>query len=89
MIEIVIPLTQILNSIPLEIILSVFLVTIGSLLIFIFRGYLQLVILGSLFIVLGFICLSQYILIDMVIPAMPTIPPNWLNVAFPISIKVV
>ena len=88
MIEIVIPLTQILSVIPLEILLSLIFMSIGISILFIFRGYLQLVILGSLFVVLGFICLSQYILIDMIIPSMPTIPPSWSNVTFPISVKV-
>lgn len=89
MIEIVIPLTQILNVIPKEILWFLIFVSIGISIIFIFRGYIQFVLLGSLFICLGFICLLQYILFFVVIPVAPPIPPNWLNVTFPISVKVV
>lgn len=89
MIEIVIPLTQILSVIPLEILWFLIFMSIGISIIFIFRGYIQFVLLGSLFICLSFICLLQYILFFVVIPAAPPIPTNWLNITFPVSVRVV
>lgn len=89
MIEIVIPLTQILNMIPKEIMVSLFFIIIGSLFIFIFRGCVQLVILGGMCICMGILFLCYYMLVFTVIPAMPPIPPQWTNVTFPISVKVV
>jgi 1,4-dihydroxy-2-naphthoate octaprenyltransferase len=73
MIEIVIPLSQILNAIPIEIIFSIFFIAIGSLLSFIFRSAPQLVMLGALCICMGLICLLQYISFFMIVPSMPLV----------------
>lgn len=89
MIEIVIPLSQILDVIPIEIIFSIFLMVIGASLIFIFESDLQLDILGALCICMGLICLLQYILGFMIISSMSPIPRSFMNITFPISVKVV
>lgn len=89
MIEIVIPLSQILDVIPIEIIFSILFMAMGALLIFIFRSCPQLVLLGALYICISFIFLLQYILYFMIIPSMPQIPPGFTNITFPISAKVV
>ena len=89
MINITIPLTQIMSLFPVEVLFSMFFLIMGLLFIFVFRGYMQPVLLGFVFLCAGVILLGHYIFISCIILSMPLIPPLWQNVTWPISVKVV
>ena len=91
MIEIVIPLSQMLDAIPMDIQKCLYFLIVSGILFFIFyllRGYsisLSFLIFSIVFFITGMYLLSQYIILN-IISTMPL--TNFPNITFPISFKV-
>jgi len=90
-ITITIPVTQVLSIIPKEIVFFLFFLISGMLIFYIGGRYMDnfvIACIGVLMFCSSFIFLFQFI-IGVVITSMPTIPPQWTNITWPISFEVI